>query len=114
MMKANEFIRTVGLDKSYLVLAGNEGARYFGCKIETAKYWLSGSNEYHIQELFFPNMSNQFALNLDDLKRLIISHERVMEHGSISRAKEYAESDYTAPEIREMLLKAIADVESCQ
>lgn len=51
---------------------------------------------------------------LDDLKRLIESHELVKEHGTIERAKEYANSPYTAPEVKERLKQAIADVESCQ
>ena len=49
----------------------------------------------------------------DDLKRLVESHELVKEHGSIVRAKMYAESTYTAPEVVDRLKQAIADVESC-
>ena len=48
-----------------------------------------------------------------DLKRLVESHELVKEHGSIVRAKMYAESTYTAPEVVDRLKQAIADVESC-
>lgn len=53
-------------------------------------------------------------IHTDDLKRLVISKAWVDEHGTIERAKEYANSCYTAPEIKERLLQAIADVESCQ
>ena len=49
-----------------------------------------------------------------DLKRLVESHELIKEHGSIDRAKMYAESIYTAPEVVERLEQAILDVESCQ
>ena len=49
----------------------------------------------------------------DDLKRLVESHELVKEYGSIVRAKMYAESTYTAPEVVDRLKQAIADVESC-
>lgn len=49
----------------------------------------------------------------DELKRLVESHELVKEHGTIERAKEYANSPYTAPEVKERLKQAIADVESC-
>ncbi len=49
----------------------------------------------------------------DDLKRLVESHELVKEHGSIDRAKMYAESTHTAPEVVDRLKQAIADVESC-
>ena len=51
---------------------------------------------------------------LDDLKRLVESHELVKEHGNLERAKMYAESIYTAPEVVERMKQAIADVESCQ
>ena len=52
-------------------------------------------------------------LNYTDLKCLVESHELVFEHGSIDRARKYADSPYTAPEIKVVLDKAIADVESC-
>lgn len=50
----------------------------------------------------------------DDLKRIVESHELVKEHGTIERAKQYADSEYTAPEVSSRLKQAIADVESCQ
>ena len=50
----------------------------------------------------------------DDLKRLVESHELVKEHGNLERARIYAESMYTAPEVVERMKQAIADVESCQ
>lgn len=49
-----------------------------------------------------------------ELKRIVESFELVCEHGTIERAKEYANSPYTAPEVSERLKQAIADVESCQ
>ena len=60
---------------------------------------------------------NQDLMNIDffiNLKRLVESHELVKEHGAIEHAKEYANSPYTAPEVKERLKQAIADVESCQ
>ena len=48
-----------------------------------------------------------------DLKRLVESHELVMDYYGLTRAKEHAESNYTAPEIKAALKQAIADVESC-
>ena len=53
-------------------------------------------------------------LNYTYLKRIIDSYELVKEHGTIERAKEYANSPYTAPEVKERLKQAIADVESCK
>lgn len=53
-------------------------------------------------------------VDVGDLKRLVESYELVMEHGSLERAREYAESPYTAPEVIYFLAKAIFDVEKCQ
>ena len=48
-----------------------------------------------------------------DLKRLVESHELVKDYYGLTRAKEHAESNYTAPELKDALKQAIADVESC-
>lgn len=50
---------------------------------------------------------------LDDLKRLVESHELVKDYYGLTRAKEHAESNYTAPELKAALKQAILDVESC-
>lgn len=49
----------------------------------------------------------------DDLKRLVESHKLVGDYYGLTRAKEHAESNYTAPELKNALKQAIADVESC-
>ena len=49
-----------------------------------------------------------------DLKRLIESHELVKDYYGLTKAKEHAESNYTAPEIKDALKQAIADVEACK
>ena len=49
-----------------------------------------------------------------DLKRLVESHDLVGDYYGLARAKEHAESNYTAPELKAALKQAIADVESCQ
>ena len=49
----------------------------------------------------------------DELKRLVESHELVKDYYGLTKAKEHAESKYTAPEIKVALKQAIADVESC-
>lgn len=88
-MKANEFVKKFGVNV----------AKDLAYRDKTSIGWLSV--EHH-------------NLNQDDLKRLVEAHELVMEHGSVERAKKYADSPYTAPEIKVVLDKAIADVESCQ
>ncbi len=54
-----------------------------------------------------------YGIDLDELKRLVESHELVKDYYGLTRAKEHAESNYTAPELKAALKQAIADVESC-
>ena len=60
-----------------------------------------------------PSENDPFV-SLTDLKQIVDACELVMEHGSVAHAKNYVESDYTAPEVKEFLLKAINIVEQCQ
>ena len=48
-------------------------------------------------------------IDLGELKRLVESVYLVKEHHTLDRAIEYANSQYTAPEIKERLEQAIAD-----
>lgn len=90
-MKANEFVKKFGLDLAKLDVRAFE----------------SGFIERE-------DIVEHYGFDiLDGLKRLVESHELVIEHGSIDRAKMYAESIYTAQEVVERLKQAIADVESC-
>lgn len=50
--------------------------------------------------------------DFDDLKRLVESVDLVREHYTLDRAIDYANSAYTAPEIKVCLLDAIADYKS--
>ena len=58
---------------------------------------------------FLPKNDNYF-----DLKQIVDAWGLVFEHGSIERAKKYADSAYTAPEIKAVLVRAINLVEQCQ
>ena len=69
-------IEKLGLEKCQAIVDGAPDAKYFGCSIETAKYWVNQSNEYHSNPVFFPNMSRQVAYVLDDLRTAIADHER--------------------------------------
>lgn len=51
-------------------------------------------------------------LFVEDLKRLVDSVYLVKEHYTLDRAKSYAESPYTAPELKTRLTQAIADYEA--
>ena len=61
----------------------------------------------------FCSLEDGLSFHTEQLKQIVESHELVKEHGTIERAKEYANSPYTAPEVKERLKQAIADVESC-
>ena len=52
------------------------------------------------------------CVSIPDLKRLVESVELVKEHYTLDRAIEYANSQYTAPEIKVCLLDAIANYKS--
>ena len=53
-------------------------------------------------------------VKINNLKQIVEAWELVFEHGSIDLAKKYADSPYTAPEIKLVLGKAINLVEQCQ
>ena len=86
-MRANEFVKEFGLD--------------------AAKH---KADELKIIE----SMGDKLSIEDNNLIRLVESHELVMDYYGLTRAKEHAESNYTAPEIKDALKQAIADVESCQ
>ena len=103
-MKANEFFKKHGLNKAKVLLSTQ------GKTIANLK------NEYTVEQLkeYQGSIVSDDLMSFVELKRLVESHELVKEHGTIERAKEYANSPYTAPEVKERLEQAIADVESCQ
>ena len=86
-MRANEFVKRFGLER--------------------AKQFVNADHTAHA--LVFANTGVSFI----DLKRLVGSHELVMDYYGLTKAKEHAESEYTAPELKVALKQAIADVESC-
>lgn len=94
-MNAIKFIKENGVEKSREVV---EGAP------DLAEYYSTIDGEYYRIELH--------AVNLRHLKRLVDSIYLVKEHYTLERAKKYADSPYTAPEIKERLEQAIADYES--
>ena len=94
-MNAIQFIKEHGVDKAREVV---EGAP------ELAEYYSTIDGEYYRIEIN--------AVNLKQLKRLVESVYLVKEHHTLDRAIEYANSQYTAPEIKVCLLDAIADYRS--
>ena len=94
-MNAYQFIKEHGVEKAREVV---EGAP------ELAEYYSTIDGEYYRIEIN--------AVNLKQLKRLVESVDLVKEQYKLDRAIEYANSQYTAPEIKVCLLDAIADYKS--
>ena len=109
-MRANEFVKEFGWDgakRVFELTIGNSWADHYNIKEDS----IGTAGTIYSKKLCEHN--DNFVC-LRNLKRLVESHELVREHGSIGRAKDYAQSPYTAPEVSERLKQAIADVESCQ
>lgn len=85
-MKPEQFIRKYGMDEAKAVIRSSANA-LVDC----------GDGE---------------TFHVDDLKRLLESVYFVHEHYTVERAKIYADSPYTAPEVKQALERAIADYES--
>ena len=94
-MNAIKFIQQHGVEKAREVVSGAP---------ELAEYYSTIDGEYYRIEIN--------AVNLKQLKRLVESVYLVKEHHTLDRAIEYANSQYTAPEIKVCLLDAIADYRS--
>ena len=82
------------------------------CGIDVAKRTLNNAIGFGCAEIEL--FGGKYVFRTDDLKQIVDACELVMEHGSVAHAKNYVESDYTAPEVKEFLLKAINIVEQCQ
>ena len=87
-MKANEFVKKFGLEAAKQKIDFLENRSF--------------------------NKSESKRAMLNDLKRLVESHELVQDLYGIERARQYADSKYTAPEISVAIKQAINLVESCQ
>ena len=97
-MNAIKFIKEHGVDKAREVVEG-------------APDWATGINLNSLK-YFGGDCFCGGDLLVSDLKRLVESVYLVKEHHTLDRAIEYANSQYTAPEIKVCLLDAIADYRS--
>ena len=103
-MKATEFVRRFGL--SSLEIAKTLP------KFNRHKYVIFYADEIDFSNEFHAGRKS-YMFEVAEVKRLVESHELVKGYYGLTRAKEHAESNYTAPEIKGALKQAIADVESC-
>ena len=94
-VKANEFVKKFGLEHTKYLIEDTELSEFAIHSSCAGKYSMD-------------------TVSTEDLKRLVESHDLIKDYYGLTRAKEYAESNYTAPEIKDALKQAIADVESCQ
>ena len=97
-MNAIKFIQDNGVDKARKI-------------IENAPKWAMSINFNN--GMYYSRMEHKKGDTfLYDIKRLVESIYLVKEHHTLDRAIEYANSQYTAPEIKVCLLDAIADYKS--
>ena len=101
-MKANEFVKRFGW---------GEVIKFVG--------WYGGDTSFKFlkvkeQTISVHSGDQPYDFHIDDLKRLVGSHELVQDYYGLTKAKEHAESNYTAPEIKDALKQAITDVEACK
>ena len=94
-MKANEFVKKFGLDKTKCIINDFENGKYKDCCLDSG---------------LINNLEKSWwDICVYDLKRLVESHELVEKLGGINKAKDYVPDGYKS----EQLKQAIADVESC-
>ncbi len=97
-MNAIQFIKEHGVEKAKKVIDG-------------APEWAMSINFNN--GMYYSRMEHKKGDTfLYDIKRLVKSVYLVKEHHTLDRAIEYANSTYTAPEIKVCLLDAIADYKS--
>ena len=100
-MNAINFIKQNGVEKAREVVDGQKDT----VAPNLFKYFSPSLNYYHMLNI-------ESNVRISELKRLVESVELVKEHYTLDRAIEYANSQYTAPEIKVCLLDAIADYKS--
>lgn len=123
-MKAIDFIKKHGVEKARGVVDGapDKTATHYVFRkipsyysIEFQSWYHDGEwwdSDCHTEQDLIDSYGSDFVLSLSDLKRLVESVHLVKEHYTLDRAIEYANSQYTAPEIKVCLLDAIADYKS--
>lgn len=107
-MKAIQFIKEHGVDKAReeLKKLPNSNVTHM---TDDARMFIDENNPL-LDE--FQRSQIKDLICIEDLKRIVGSVYLVKEHHTLDRAIEYANSQYTAPEIKVCLLDAIADYKS--
>ncbi|MEG2446945.1 MAG: hypothetical protein RSA22_11605 [Acinetobacter sp.] len=123
-MNAIQFIKDHGVEKARGVVEGapdktashyviSRRPHYYS--VDFQSYFNNGDwhdSDYASEQDLANDYEPQNVIRLSDLKRLVESVYIVKEHYTLDRAKKYAASPYTAPELKVRLEQAIADYES--
>ena len=102
-MKANEFIKKFGLGEAKALLTKHEKSfmpRVFDM-------WSDELQDFVLAEKYA-------SFDMDDLKRLVESHDLVESYGGLEKSKLKVQGNRLSYKRLALLSKAIADVESCQ
>lgn len=107
-MKPEQFIRDYGIERTKELIKDPLHPKMTHVS-DDGRHWVNEHNK-NLDE----NIRKQLPslIRLEDLKRLVESLDLVLEHYTVERAEIYANSAYTAPEIKVCLLDAITDYES--
>ena len=123
-MDATQFIKEYGVEKAREVVGGapdktathyvfREIPSYYSVEFQSwyhdGEWW---DSDCHTEQDLIDSYGEDYVVSLSDLKRLVESIYLVKEHCTLERAEKYADSPYTAPEIKVCLLDAIADYKS--
>ena len=100
-MSAIEFIKLYGLHSARVTV---EDAQ------ENTHYCTEAG--YHSTKLDVAYEPCPDCVSIPDIQRLVESVDLVKEHYTLDRAKKYADSPYTAPELKNRLEQVIADYEA--
>ncbi|WP_407561696.1 hypothetical protein [Acinetobacter baumannii] len=107
-MKPEQFIREFGVEKAGDLLDQREKFIH----VEKPTHFDTDLEIFIHEADFRTGKLDESDIDLSDLKRLVESVDLVGEHYTVERAKIYADSPYTAPEVKQALERAIADYES--
>ncbi len=103
-MKAKDFIKKFGWEKAKNIVAKTENIGiYVNEKMSLAVY--NSSSGYIVSDGLL------FTINRIDLKKYTDAYELVKDLYGIDKAREYADSEYTAPELSIAIKQAITLVE---
>lgn len=122
-MNAHKFIALHGLEsaKSAVTSAPDKTATHWEFRKTPNYYSIDFQTWFHegewhdsdcqTEEELIDSYGEDFVVNLSELKQVVASIYVIKDLLTLDRARKYAESEYTAPEVADRVLKAITDYE---